>query len=328
MLEATFLQLTMLKMEQSLHALSDMALFVEVARAGSFRQAAARLVLPPSTLSRRIAAMEKRLGVRLLLRTTRNVRLTAAAEPYYAQCLQVLEAAERAQASLVAYGQHAGKLRITMPVDLGVDVLGGMMASFAAGYPGLRLEMLLDTRTVDLLREPIDLAFRIGKPLDERVVARKPADIRSGLYASPAFVARYGPIVQPSQLPTLPCLNLLTTAGSMPWHIGELGWPGAPGASTLSANSVALLCKLCESGHGIALLPQHIANQRVALHHLQRILPDVTIPVWPLFVVSVGRQLSPLAQALLDHVRSSLRSDYLAPPDHAPQALPGLPGTQ
>jgi DNA-binding transcriptional LysR family regulator len=300
------------KMEQLLHALPDMALFVEVARTGSFRQAAARLQLPPSTLSRRIAAMEARLGVKLLLRTTRSVGLTPAAQPFYAQCLEVLDAAQRAQALLADSGQPR-QLRIAMPVDLGVDVLGTIIADFAAARPGLQIDMALGSRAVDLLREPVDLAFRIGQPLDERIVARKLADILSGLYASPGFMAQHGPIRQPAQLAGLPCLDLRTALGSMPWQIGEQAWPGAPGPCRLAANNVALLCRLAEAGHGIALLPQHVARPRGAQPLLLRVRPQASAPVWPLYAVSAGRQLPPLVQALISHVRDRRDPHYLAP---------------
>jgi DNA-binding transcriptional LysR family regulator len=96
------MQYRIAKMEQTEMLLPDIALFVEVARTSSFRLAAARLKMPASTLSRRIAAMEQRLGVPLFLRTTRSVNLTALARPYFERCLEVLEAAERAHATLAA----------------------------------------------------------------------------------------------------------------------------------------------------------------------------------------------------------------------------------
>lgn len=164
-------------MEQSLRALPDIALFVEVARTGSFRHAAARLELPPSTLSRRIAPMEVRLGVPLFLRTTRSVTVTSAAKPYFERCLEVLEAAERAQAALAASHERQTHMRIAMPVDLGLEMLGPAVAAFVDLHPGVKVELDLSSRAVDLLRDPVDLAFRIGKPLDDRVVARRIADI-------------------------------------------------------------------------------------------------------------------------------------------------------
>ncbi|MBN8488825.1 MAG: LysR family transcriptional regulator [Burkholderiales bacterium] len=293
-------------MEQTLTALQDMALFVEVARSGSFRQAAGRLGIPPSTLSRRIAALERRLGLPLLLRTSRSVTLTSAATPYYERCLDVVEAATRAQDTLQSGHAQPLRLRVSMPVDLGVDRLGPLVASFAAAHPGLRVEFDLSSRAVDLMRDPVDLAFRIGKPLDERVVARRITVIPSGLYAAPALLRRLPPVLQAAQLATMPCLDLRTANGSMPWKIGSARWPAAPGPCHLAANSVGLLRRLAVDGHGIALLPHHVAARAVHERQLMAVLPDESAPEWPLFAVSAGRTVPARARQLIEHVRQAL----------------------
>lgn len=291
-----------------MQVLPDMALFVAVARAGSFRQAAARLQLPVSTLSRRIAAMEARLGVPLLLRTTRSVSLTPAATPYFERCVEVLEAAERAQAALTASHTQQVRMRIAMPVDLGVEVLGPVVADFVDSHPGLRVEFDLSAHAVDLLRDPFDLAFRIGKPMDDRLVARQVADIPSGLYAAPAWLRRHPAITQPEQLEQVPCLDLRTAVGSMAWRVGACQWDAAPGPCALAANSVSLLRKLAEAERGVALLPQHMASASVRAGRLQRVLPSVSTPVWPVYAVTAGRQLPDRVRLLLVHVRSALRT--------------------
>ncbi len=295
-------------MEQSILALPDMALFVAVAQAGSFRQAAARLQVPVSTLSRRIAAMEARLGVPLLLRTTRSVTLAPVAKPYYERCLEVLDAAERAQAALATTQRQQTLMRIAMPVDLGVEVLGPVVADFVDAHPGLQVEFDLSSRAVDLLREPIDLAFRIGKPMDDRLVARKVAEIPSGLYAAPAWLRRRPALTAPEQLEGAPCLDLRTARGSMAWRVGSRQWDAAPGPCALAANSVSLLRKLAEAERGVALLPQHMASSSVRAGRLQRVLSAEQTPVWPIYAVTVGRQLPERVRLLLAHVRSALRT--------------------
>ena len=293
-------------MEQSWAALPDMALFVEVARTGSFRQAAARLGVPVSTLSRRIAAMEAQLGVPLLLRTTRNVTLTTVARPYFERCLDVLAAAERAQAALTASRDRQSLMRIAMPVDLGVEVLGSVVAEFVDAHPGLSVEFDLSSRAVDLLREPVDLAFRIGKPMDERLVARKVADIRSGLYAAPRWLRQWGDLTQPERLAEVPCLDLRTAMGSMAWRVGACQWDAAPGRSVLAANSVSLLRKLAEGGRGVALLPQHMAKPSVRAGRLVPVLAQETTPVWPVYAVTVGRHVPQRVRQLIAYTRRAL----------------------
>lgn len=298
-------------MEQWLQTLPDLALFVEVVRTGSFRLAAARLGVPASTLSRRIAAMESRLSQRLLLRTTRSVTLAPAARAYYEQALQVVEAAERAASLLPGAPGAPGRLRIAMPVDLGVDVLGPVVARFVSARPGLQAEVDLSPRPADLLRDPVDLAFRVGKPMDDRVVARRLADIESALYAAPGFLRRAGPLTQASRLAQLPCLNLMTGQGPMAWAVGAHRWAAAPGPQVLSVNSVALLRNLAEQEHGIALLPVHIATPAVQAGRLQRVLPGEPTPVWPLYAVTAGRVLSPVVRDLIAHVKEALKQGAL-----------------
>ena len=252
--------------------------------------------------------MEARLGVPLLLRTTRNVSLTPAATPYFERCVEVLEAAERAQAALTASHTQQVRMRIAMPVDLGVEVLGPVVADFVDSHPGLRVEFDLSAHAVDLLRDPIDLAFRIGKPMDDRLVARQVADIPSGLYAAPAWLRRHPAITQPEQLEQVPCLDLRTAVGSMAWRVSACQWDAAPGPCALAANSVSLLRKLAEGGRGVALLPQHMASASVRAGRLQRVLPSVSTPVWPVYAVTAGRQLPDRVRLLLAHVRSALRT--------------------
>lgn len=289
-----------------MQSLGDVALFVEVARTGSFRLASARLGIPPSTLSRRIAAMEGRLGARLFLRTTRSVALTSVAKPYFDRCLEVLEAAERAQNALSAGHGRQMQMRIAMPVDLGVEMLGPSIASFADSHPGLQVEFELSSRAVDLLRDPVDLAFRIGRPLDHRVVARKIASIASGIFAAPDLLRRLTPVTGVEQLASLPCLDLRTAQGSMPWTIGARHWTAAPGPCVLRANSVALLRRFAEDGRGIALLPVHVARQAVHRGQLIRLLPDEATPTWPVFAVTVDRTVPALVRQLINHVRRDL----------------------
>lgn len=293
-------------MDQSIQSLGDVALFVEVARTGSFRLAAARLGIPPSTLSRRIATMEDRLGAKLFLRTTRSVTITSVARPYFDRCLEVLEAAERAQNALVASHGRQAKMRIAMPVDLGVEIVGPSIASFVDSHPGLQVEFELSSRAVDLLRDPVDLAFRIGRPLDHRVVARKIAMVPSGLFAAPDLLRRLAPVTAAEQLAALPCLDLRTAQGSMPWSVGVRHWEAAPGPCVLRANSVALLRRFAEDGRGIALLPGHVARQAVHQGQLVRLLPGEATPTWPVYAVTADRTIPALVRKLIHHVRRAL----------------------
>jgi DNA-binding transcriptional LysR family regulator len=292
-----------------LATLADMALFVEVARARSFRLAAIRLDMPVSTLSRRIAALERRLGVALLLRATRSVCLAESARAYYERCVQVIEAAADARSALTEGARHAQKLRVSMPVDLGVYILGPIIAAYAARFPGLTVEFDLSAMARDPFRDPVDVMFRVGRPLDERVVARKVATIHGGLYAAPAYLSRGRVIGAPDDLAGAACLNLKMSHGFMPWSVGGRRWQQAPGPAPFSANSVALLRALAERGHGVALLPTHVGEPGVRARTLARVLPDEKVGGWPLFALTATRSLPGVTRELLAEVRRALRAE-------------------
>jgi len=306
-------------MHETRFELDDIALFVEVANAQSFARAAARLELPPSTLSRRIGAMEQRLGVRLLQRTTRSVSLTPLAKPYFTACLEVLAAAERARATLDRSKERPARMRISMPVDLGVEVLGPIIASYAAQRPGLGIDFDLSSNAADLLRDPVDLVFRIGRTLDDRVVARRIGSIASGIYASPTFIAGHPPIRQASQLAQIECLNLQTANGPMAWSVGDQRWPAAPGPSGLSANSVGLLRTLAERGLGVALLPRHLAVHSTNRGSLVRLLADENTPRWPLYAMTATRTVPSGIRELIGFVKNELATTELAAIEEAPR---------
>jgi DNA-binding transcriptional LysR family regulator len=293
-------------MKESWSILPDIALFVAVARAGHFGRAAERLEMPASTLSRRIAAMEKRLGVTLFQRTTRSLALTPLAQAYLARCEKVLEAAEQARDTLDAGREQPARLRIAMPVDLGVEVLGPLIAAYLADRPALRVEFALSSSASDLFRDPVDLAFRIGRALDDRVVARRVGVIASGLYAAPAFLRTVAPLERASQLPAVPCLELRTAQGAMAWSVGGHRWPQAPGPCAMAANSVGLLRVLAEQGHGVALLPRHLAAPSLASGQLEPVLPGEATPAWPLYAVTASRTVPRAVAQLVAHVRQSL----------------------
>ena len=298
-------------MKESWRFLPDIALFVAVARAGHFGRAAERLDMPASTLSRRIAAMEKALGVTLFQRTTRSLALTPLAQAYLVRCEKVLEAAELARATLDAGREQPARLRIAMPVDLGVEVLGPLIAAHLATRPGLQVEFALSSSAADLFRDPVDLAFRIGRALDERVVARRVGAIASALYAAPSFLGARAPLDHPAQLAGVPCLELRTAQGAMPWAVGSHRWPQAPGPCAMAANSVGLLRVLVEQGHGVALLPTHLAAPALARGALAAVLPGEATASWPLYAVTASRTVPGAVSELIAHVRSALRRSPL-----------------
>jgi DNA-binding transcriptional LysR family regulator len=193
-----------------------------------------------------------------------------------------------------------------MPVDLGVEVLGPLVAAFRDEHPSLRIEFDLSAQAADLFRDPIDIAFRIGNPLDDRVVAREVGKIKSGIYAAPELLRRVTAIETAEQLENVPCLELRTAVGSMAWKVGSRQWNGAPGPWVLAANSVSLLHRLAQEGRGVALLPRHIADPAVIEGRLRQVLPNLPTPTWTVYAVTAKRQVPPQVRLLIRHVKDAL----------------------
>lgn len=167
----------------ALEFLNDMALFVEVVKARSFRRAAEALGMPNSTLSRRISGLEKEIG---LSRTTRKIELTEAGQLYFDRCKRIVDEARLAHEQLgEMLARPSGVLRASLPVDFANIYLAPLIAEFARLYPGISFEFDLNPRQVDLVSEPVDVVIRMGESASSNLIARKLASLRRCLYASP-----------------------------------------------------------------------------------------------------------------------------------------------
>jgi len=242
---------------------NDLILFAHIMEAGSFSRAAERTGLPKSTLSRRITALETKLGERLLTRSTRRLSITEFGERILDHAKRLLEETEAASAmALHRQGTPRGVLRVSMPPDFVELDLTPLLLQFAASYPEVRLELDLSPRRVDLLVERFDLAVRAASrlPDDGTLVARKLCDMPNGLYASPAYLARYGVPAKPEELLDHVGLRLIGGNGEpLPWRLsrGTDYWEGLPDGP-LAANSPSLQRDLAAHGMGIVALAVHL----------------------------------------------------------------------
>ncbi len=305
---------------------ADLLLFAEVVDAGSFTAAAERLGLPKSSVSRRIAALEARLGERLLTRSTRRLALTDFGAALQAHARRVAEEVEAVQA-LAEHrrSEPSGRLRVSMPGDFAMLTLPHMLTEFSRRYPRIELQLDLSPRRVDLLAENFDLAIRMGVlPDDATLAARRLADFEFGLVAAPAYLAAAGTPSRPEALPSHRCLAVLARDGrSMPWHLsrGSEHWSG-PLAEPISANSMGVLVQLARAGAGIAAVSLHYVDEALERGELVRLLPDWQMPSNPAWAVMPSRRLvPPKTRAFVDALRAELARwaghGRLAPPDPA-----------
>ena len=284
----------------------DLLLFARVIEAGSFSLAGERLGLPKSTVSRRLAALENRLGEKLLQRTTRRLNLTEFGQG-------VLEHARALAAevdSALALALHrqlkpTGRLRVSMPADFAHQVLADTLCRFVADYPEVQLELDLSPRRVDLIAEGFDLALRMGAlPDDAQLAARRLALTSSGLYAAPAYLQRHGEPMLPQALEHMSGLCILSRSGdALPWSLrsGEdptaETWTGLPARRTL-VNAPDMLVRMAVAGLGIAAVAENAAYAHVQRGELRRVLPAWCLPPVACWAVFPGRRLLPLRSRL------------------------------
>jgi DNA-binding transcriptional LysR family regulator len=293
----------------------DLLLFARVAESGSFSRAAERVGLPKSTVSRRMAALEKRLGERLLLRTTRKLTITDFGQGVLDHARALAEEVDGALAlALSRQARPSGKLRVTMPGDFASVALERPLADFIVRYPDISLEIDLSPRRVDLIGENFDLAIRMGTLGDDAQLAARPlAHFTLGLYAAPSLIAAHGEPMHPDALRDLPALMILTRSGDpLTWTLAPRAVAGAaagagivpaaapsaerhvvlPAHRTL-ANSPEMLIRLARSGAGIAAVNDYFAEPYVHRGELQRVLAGWCLPDVTAWAVFPGRRLMP-----------------------------------
>lgn len=277
---------------------NDLLLFARIVDAGSLSAAATRYGLPKSTLSRRLSALELQLGERLLTRSTRQLLLTEFG-------LGILEHARRLQEEAEAVGDIAqqrqamprGRLKVSMPPNFEEWIAAPLFLQFASNYPNVKLELDLSPRRVDVIGEQYDLALRVADrlPDDASLVARKIVALTSALFASPAYLQRFGTPTSPAELLNHTALQLLTSSGeAQRWRLTRKDetWDGLP-PGPLAANSVALLRDLATHGLGIVGLSTRIAASAVANGLLLPVLPDWQLPTTTVWAVMPSRRLIP-----------------------------------
>jgi DNA-binding transcriptional LysR family regulator len=284
--------------------LNEIALFAAVVEHNGFSSAARALNCPKSSISRQVGRLEARLGVRLLERSTRRIRLTEVGGEYYARCkaaLGDLEAAGRDAA--VSRSDPVGVIRIASPNGIARQILARIIPSFMARYPGIRLQIQATNQAIDLLKERIDLAIRARAHLsDESLTMRKLGVSRLIFVTSPAFVVAHPIPSEPAAILKLPFLSFLEQTERPTWLVR--GPAGATRKLTfdpvLWTSEFDVLIGAACAGAGVALLPAELVQQPLRDARLMRILPE-----WhceDVIVFPTARGLRPAVRVFIDYL--------------------------
>lgn len=283
--------------------LNDIAVFAKVVEARSFTGAGKQLGMPRSTVSRRIAELERRLGARLLHRTTRKLRLTDVGSRYYERCASGLEAIEQAEACVrAASDQPRGRIRITAPFSM-ESHLGPALTAFLARYPDVNVEVELAQRMVDLIGEDFDLAIRAtGHLPDSTLVARQLSTGDAALFASRSYLDAHPAVTTPHDLSTHATVTFGPQARSWKLVRGNEAPIEVAINPRLTVNGPSLALAAAVAGAGIAMLPFDFETG-ASRDGLQRVLPDYAGYRATLYLVYPSAKLmSATLRALRDHL--------------------------
>jgi DNA-binding transcriptional LysR family regulator len=275
--------------------LEDMKLFARVAAAKSFTGAARQLGIPKQTLSRRVAALEHALGVRLLHRTTRRLYLTEVGAAYAERCAEVIRMAEEANRSVTDAGEvPKGTLRVTADPVFGEAFLGGVIAEFAQRWPEVHVEVVLTRRRVDLVEEGFDVAFRVGRVDDSALTATRLGPARVRYCASPRYLARRGVPKTPEDLATHDCILVITEGAPVRWPF-QMGNRDrlVPVSGRLRFNSFALAHTAALAGLGIAIFPEFVCAEDVRRKRLVPVLEECIGEVGAVWLVRPTHRYPP-----------------------------------
>jgi DNA-binding transcriptional LysR family regulator len=298
--------------------LNAMLLFAKVVEHGSYSAAARATGLQTSKLSRRIAELERQLGVRLLQRTTRKVSVTEVGQSYYLHCAALEAEASAAQEAIDrTRSTPQGLVRMSCPISLIQGAVGAIVARFLVRQPLVRVYVDMTNRRVDVVEEGIDIALRVRTPPLEAsdLAMRKIADSAAMLVASRAFLDRHGRPAHPSELERVPTLAMITAGDKYTWHFRENDC--TPIAVThiprLMTDSFEALREAATAGVGVAYLPQFVVQESLTAGALERVLPEFSLPPGLLHAVFPSRRgMVPAVRALIDALAEGLKDPGVA----------------
>lgn len=289
--------------------MDDREVFFSVVEANGFGAAARRLETTPASVSRRVKALEQRLGVRLLQRTTRKLGMTEAGERYYREGRRLLHELDDLEQALADSARELqGELRIVAPMSFGQRRLAPLVARFAARHDQLRISLILEDRETDLIDEAADLAIRIGYPADSSLIARAIAPVPRHACASPDYLERRGCPQSPEDLLLHDCLhyNLIPEREEWTFH-GEQGEQTLAIKGSFCSNNGDVLAEAAMQGLGITLLPNFIVEEGLADGRLVKVLEEYERAPLTLYALYPSRRHLPVkTRSFLEYLQEAL----------------------
>lgn len=294
--------------------LNNIRYLLEAADSGSFSAAARLFGVPPSLVSRKIARLEEEVGARLFQRTTRSLTLTDAGQVFLGHARTAMQSLSQAHELLGdREGTPTGRVRLSAPAGM-AEALWPLVSTFLTRHPGVRVEMELADRYVDLVEERFDLAIRSGpESRFDRLVGRRLVDAPRRLFASPGYLKLHGTPRLVSDLKNHACVILGSRAERVTWsvHVGKRS-QNVVVEGRIAVNEARLAAECAADGFGIAFLPLAVCAKHVAAGKLQRVLPRASGGEVGLWLVYPDRHLPAASRALAEFIVSELPASFVA----------------
>ena len=289
--------------------LDGMVVFAYIVEHGGVTAAARALKLPKSNISRRLAQLEDKLGVRLLERTTRKTHLTEIGGIYYQHCRRIVEEVEHADLSISqSLEVPRGTLRVSTSVTVGQHLIAPLLPGFIKAYPEVRMSLQLSNRRVDLVEEGYDLAIRVGQLEDSSLISRSLGRSELGIYGAAKYLKSHGVPKSTIALAKLDCLAMSHAETGHVWHLsGPSGLTHVEIEPRAIVNDFAVLKQMVLEGLGVALLPNYLARSP----ELIRVLSKWSVPSIELHAIYPShRGATPKMRAFLDWLIDQLANKF------------------
>ena len=285
--------------------IDEREVFLAVVRNQGFTAAAKKLNTTPAAVSRRIKALEERLGIRLLQRTTRKVHLTSAGESYFINLQRLMHELHCVEDELSeATGKLSGKLKIAAPVSFGQRRLSRVIAQFARAYPAIAVTLDLEDQESDIINEDIDVAVRISHLLDSTLIARPISPIPKYICASPDYIDKMGEPKSITDLLNHRCLHYSVISEREEWRFNTVkGEQNLSIKPTYCSNNGDVLAEMACEGLGITILPSFLVEDHLSSGKLVRVLENSELtPLTLSLVYPSRRHLSARVKTLVDYL--------------------------
>jgi DNA-binding transcriptional LysR family regulator len=289
-------------------------LFIRIVETGSFSKASVDLGVTQPTATKHVAALEERLGARLLHRSTRGVTPTEVGQLYYDKCKAIAHELEEADnLATLLQSKLGGTLRISTSVAFGRRVLTPLTLRFMQEHPDLAIDLSFDDRYVDLVEQGVDLAVRMGRMADSTLGARYLGANPWLLVAAPQYLHRRGAPRSPEELAGHDCLVYSSVMGDDHWNFA-----GPQGASLsvrvkgpLRSNNLSAVLSACRAGHGLAVLPWYVARESLADGVVQPVMSDASLPAQDIHAVFPSPKRVPAkVRAFIDFLQGALQGEW------------------